>query len=167
MKPLFYSILLIALFPGCKKDHSTKIEIYLLSSFTSAVVQVGGVPALSISNAVLAGQPLVADKDISFYTASTSSFKLNKDIKGAIQSLSTSAGFAVTVNKEPVYYGVFHPGFLSSMTIGVATIDPILFYNRELFMHFIRIDGNTELTLLDRRNDTRLLNALRASGRLR
>jgi len=157
----------MALFMGCKKDHSSTIEIYLLDSFTKSMVQVSGIPVQSISNAVPEDQPLVADKDILTYNRSSATFTLKKDIRPAIANYSTNTGFAVMVNKEPVYYGVFHPGFLSSLTIGIATIDPVLSYNKELPMRFVFIDGITELLLLDKRNDSRLINALRASGRLR
>ncbi len=66
-----------------------------------------------------------------------------------------------------MYYGRVHPAYLSSMTLGLATIDPILNDDYELIMRYVNIDQMPILQQLDKRNDERLLRALRETGRLR
>lgn len=108
--------------------------------------------------------PLVADQDIAFYIQSEATFKLKKNIKSLIQNYGADKAFAVTVDNQPVYYGKFHPGYLSSLVFGLAIIDPLLLRNNELAIGFVTTAGPNAL---DKRNDVRLLSALKSSGRLR
>ena len=55
----------------------------------------------------------------------------------------------------------------SSMTVGVATIDLIFNRNNELQIQFMHIEGNTDLQKLDKRNDGRIINALKVGGKIR
>lgn len=167
MKRLFYCCVLLLLFSGCKKKSTDKIEIYMLQSFVVRTEPATSPPTITITNAVLSTTPLVADNEIEFYTKSTTTFKLKTDIKPIIQNYSTDKGFAVVVNGQPVYYGQFHPAYLSSISFGIATIDPTLFSNNELKIDFPTITGNATLQQYDKRNDPLLINALSASGRLR
>lgn len=163
---LFYCLTLILLV-GCKKDHSSRIDIYLLKSFTSTVDQSTTPATVSITNAVLNDTPLVGDQDIQFYTKATTTFKLRKDIQTTIQSYGPNKAFAVTVDNHLVYYGKFHPLYLSSITFGMATIAPFLFNNNELKIDFATIEGNSFLQQLDKRNGSRIINTLKATNRLR
>ena len=139
----------------------------MLKSFTAIIDRTTNPATVSISNAVLADTPFVADTDIEFYTKSTTTFKLKKDIKSIIKNYGVDKAFAVTVNNQAVFFGVFYPAYLSSIAFGVATIDPIIFHDNELKIQFATIDGNSYLLQLDKRNDSRITNSLKASGRLR
>lgn len=175
MRPVFLYCLVAILLLSCNKkedenNNGSKVDIYVLKSFSENVGMTGGVATISISNAVLADAPLVSDQDIESYTRSTTTFKLKKDIKSTIENYSKDKAFAVTVNNQPVYFGKFHPLYLSSITLGVATLDPILYSlhtSNELQIDFPTITGNASLQQLDKRNDSRVLDALRVSGRLR
>ena len=161
-----FIIVLATLFLGCTKEPGTRVAIYELKSFSKQTT-VGTNPAsIVITDAILADEPFVSDEDILFYTRSTTTFTLNKDINPIIRNYNGDKGFAVTVDGAPVYYGVFHPLILSSLTIGVATIDPLL-SRKELPIYFVLINGNDQLRLADKRNDSRILAAMQASGRLR
>src|SRR5688572_21839900 len=121
-------ILLVGII-GCNKDHDqskNKVEIYLLESF-STVDNATTPEAIAITDAKLEKKPLVANNDIEYYEQAQYLFKLKKNTKPLIKDFSKDRGFAVTVNDETVYYGLFHPTFLSSITFGVATIDPFAF----------------------------------------
>ena len=139
----------------------------MLTSFTANVDRTTNPATISIVNAVLADTPLVADNDIEFYTKLTTTFKLKKDIKSIIQNYGADKTFAVTVNKQPLYFGIFHPAYLSSIAFGVASIDPILFIDNELKIQFATIEGNNYLLQPDKRNDSQITNTLRATGRVR
>lgn len=158
------------MFAGCKKEQhgsASRIDIYLLKSFTTTVDQ-STIPAIvSITNAVLEYKPLVADQDIQLYTKSTTTFTLRKDMRAIIQDYGTDKAFAVTVNNQPVYYGIFYPPYLSSLACGVATISPILPTKNELKIDFVLIEGNDFLQQLDKRNDSQIINALKETNRLR
>ncbi len=155
---------------GCSKDHdqsTDKVEIYLLESF-STVQNPASPYAITITDARLEKKPLVANGDIEYYEQAQYLFKLKKNIKPLIKDFSRERGFAVTVNDEAVYYGVFHPAFLSSLTFGLATIDPLaLTTESSVTIQYLNYDNNVQLAQLDKRNDARILNALSATGRLR
>lgn len=166
MKWTALSCLVIMLLMGCSKEHSTKVDIYLLKSFTAGV-DTTGTPGINvITNAVLDATPLVADKDIRFYTRESSTFTLRKDIQTTIKNYSRDKAFAVTVDGQVIYYGVFQPAYLSSVVIGLPTIRPMLYKNNELRIDFLNF-GGTFINPLDKRNDARILDAFKASGRLR
>jgi len=167
MQRIFSYCLAFVLFVSCKKEHASKVDIYMLKSFTVNVNQTTSPAALTISDAVLADTPLVADRDIEFYAKSTTTFKLRKDVKSVIMNYGADKAFVVTVDKHPVYFGKFHPAYLNSITFGVATIDPILYSNNELQIQFATVEGNPDLQQLDKRNDNLITNSLAASGRLR
>lgn len=167
MRHIFFYCLTLTVLWGCKKETNSKVEIYMLKSFTATIDRTTNLATVSILNAVLADTPFIADADIEFYTKSTTTFKLKKDIKSIIKNYGADKAFAVTVNNHAVYFGVFHPAYLSSIAFGVATIDPILFSDNELKIQFATIDGNSYLLQLDKRNDSRITNSLKASRRLR
>lgn len=166
MRRILMLFLSLAIFAGCKKEGGAKVEIYLLKSYT--VNSVPGNPYwVSITNAVLDITPFVRDADIKYYDQQSRVFKLRRDISPVIKDYGPDKAFAVTVNGQPVYYGHFHPAYMSSITVGVATIDPIFFFDNELRMNFVMIQQTPALLLLDKRNDPQILNAMRATGRLR
>ena len=164
-KFLIYPLVFI-LFVGCKKQNASKVDIYMLQSFTVNVDQTAS-PVPIFSNIVLADTPLVADEDIRFYTKSTTTFTLKKDLQSVIRNYSSDKAFAVTVNNQPVYFGIFHPMYLNSIPFGVAMIVPVLYRNNELKIQFATIVGNSNLSDLDKRNDKRITSSLLVSGRLR
>lgn len=173
MRYLLYSLLTISLFAACKKDkaaneNASKVDIYILKSFSLNVDQAANPSTLSISNAVLADTPLVADKDIKLYTQSSATFSLTKNVKTVIKDYGADKAFAITLNKQPIYFGIFHPSYLSSIAFGLATIDPTLYTTEnEITIQYATITGNSYLFQLDKRNDDRLINSLRVTGKLR
>lgn len=165
---IFIYFSLLILLAGCKKkDLGPRVDIYLLKSFTTSL-NTSTVPnTVVISDALLESAPLVADQDILAYTESTRTFTILKNIIPIIKDFGQDKGFAVTVDDQPIYYGRFHPSSLSSMTVGVATIDPLGASESELPIRFFLIGGNATLESLDKRNDIRILNTLRQTNRLK
>ncbi|HEX8279452.1 MAG TPA: hypothetical protein VF540_12185, partial [Segetibacter sp.] len=105
MRSIIYCCVALSLISGCKKESSSKVEIYILTSFTISIDQTPVTFTSSISNAVPDRSPLVADADIKYYTKATTTFKLNKDIKPLIKNFGPDKAFAVTVDGKPVYFG--------------------------------------------------------------
>lgn len=167
MKRLLTICLLAGLVAGCKKSNEDKVEIYLLTSFTRSVDISSSPSTIKITDARFSGSPLVADADIAGYSPIQYKFYLNKNVKPALKDFGSDKAFAVTINKQPVYFGEFRPSYLSSLVFGIAYIDPIMVTNKEMAIEFIKLDNAPHVQKLDKRNDSRLLDVLAESGRLR
>lgn len=167
MKNFIICCLLWSSFHGCQKERTSSVAIYLLDEFTLAPDSTTFPATLAISDYRLAPTPLVKDTDIRYYNKSTSTFFLKNTIHPLIRHYGPKQAFAVTVNQQPVYFGLFHPGYLSSKLFGLATIDPILAGDPVLAIEFSHIDGHSFLQQKDRRNDPLLINDLKAAGKLR
>ncbi|HRG24446.1 MAG TPA: hypothetical protein PLL23_08640 [Chitinophagaceae bacterium] len=166
MKGILFIIISFLLLPGCRKKGTGKVEIYLLQSYTTDN-DPSNPGLVSINNAVLQDTPFVRDDEISYYDQQARSFRIRTNIKQDVQPFGPDKAFAVTVNNAPIYYGRVHPAYLSSITFGIATIDPILTGTNDLPMRYAFMDQVPALQQLDKRNDPAILNALRATGRLR
>lgn len=166
MKRIFFLLLPVVLLAACKKEHGSRVDIYMLKTFTTGVDQSHSPYINTITNAVLESSPLVADADIVSYSKDSYTFTLRRDMKSIIQNYGPDKAFAVTVDNEVVYYGAFHPAYLSSLRFGLATIDPILYNNNQLRIDFINSTGMM-VHPLDKRNDDRIINTMKATGRLR
>lgn len=158
--------LLAGLFMGCKKEGEEKVEIYLLESFTRTV-NVSTTPAtIKITDASFSGAPLVADADIGGYSPTKHTFYLKKDVNPVVKNFGPDKAFAVTVNRQPVYYGEFRPLYLSSIVFGIPFVEPLM-TKREIAIGYMWLDNVPQVPNLDKRNDSRLVSALLKSGRLR
>lgn len=166
MKWLLFLLISLMTMPGCRKKGTGKVEIYLLQSYTT-YSDPSNPGLVSINNAILQDTPFVRDDEIRYYDQQARSFRIRTNIKQDVQTFGPDKAFAVTVNNTPIYYGRVHPAYLSSITIGIATIDPILTGTNDLPIRFAFIDQLAILQQLDKRNDPAILNALRATGRLK
>jgi hypothetical protein len=166
MKSFLNLVIFLMAMAGCRKNGAAKVEIYLLQSYTTET-NPANPNIISINNAVLQDTPFVRDDEIRYYDQGARTFWIRTNIKQDVQTFGPDKAFAVTVNNVPVYYGRVHPAYLSSMTIGIATIDPILTGTNDLQMRYVFIDQMPQLQQLDKRNDPQILNAFRATGRLR
>jgi hypothetical protein len=166
-----YCFLILLLISSCKKGGETnakRVEIYLLKSFSLSINQTTKPVTHTIANAILADTPFVRNNEIRYYDKATYTFSLDANVKERIKDYGPDKAFAVTVDGQPVYYGVFHPLYMSSLVYGLPYIDPVLLTtNNSLTIAYIKIDGDTTLQRLDRRNTKELLDAFKTSKRLR
>ena len=164
-----YCFLILFLISSCAKDKATnakRVDIYLLKSFSAAINQTTKPVTHTIANAILADTPFVSNHEIRYYNKATYTFRLDANVKERIKDYGPDKAFAVAVDGQPVYYGVFHPAYMSSLVYGLAYIDPIvLTTNNSLTLAYIG-DGSATLQNLDHRNSNELLDALKASKRL-
>ena len=167
MRNVILCCMAIFLLMSCKKEHTSNVEIYMLTSFSVDIDQTTYPATLTISDPILDEKPLVADRDIIYYEKSSTTFWLRNDIKPLIKDYGANKGFAITVDKKPVYFGIFYPLYLSSIPFGLATISPLISGSNDLQINFSMIDGSSDLQQLDKRNDPTLLNALKESNRLK
>lgn len=166
-----YYLLISFLISSCAKDKATnakRVDIYLLQSFSVSINQTTNPVTHTISNAILVDTPFVRNNEIRYYDKDTYTFRLDANVKERIKDYGPDKAFAVTVDGQPVYYGVFHPAYMSSLIVGLAYIDPIIVTtNNTLPIQYINTEGSATLQNLDRRNAKALLDALKASRRLR
>jgi hypothetical protein len=165
-----FLLIVVSIFSQCSKSSSAsgkKVDIYLLKSFTRTLDTSRQMGIILVEDPVLEDKPLVRNSDILFYERSTSTFKLLRNIQPILDTLDVFNAFAVTVDGEPVYFGTFHPMYLSSILYGSATINPNYMENNKLKIDFAYHDMFPFLMSLDKRNDPKILDAFRSSGRLR
>jgi len=166
MRLLSFLCLAVILLAGCRKEQGFRVDIYLLKSFNSGIDTTQRPVVNVITNAILDDTPLIANEDIRYYTRANCTFTLRKNIQAVIQNYGPDKAFVVTVNDQPVYYGKFHPMYMSSLIPGLATITPLFSNNNELRIDFVNL-GGTFVDPLDKRNDARIVNALKETRRLR
>lgn len=169
VKQVLLLSLLFWLFAGCRKQNASddKIEIYLLQTYTRSLDTALAPAVIRYNNVTLSAVPLVADRDITGYSAVNTTFHLRKNPAPAVRDFGPDKAFAVTVNKEIIYVGEFRPAWLSSVVFGIATITPTFISDKKMKIDFIQIDNRPDAKDLDRRNDKRILDALVKTGRLR
>lgn len=160
-------MLLVVLLAGCQKKGSGRIDILLVERYTLKTDTSVNPYIQTISDPVVSDIPLVANEDIRSYSSVHHRFQLSRDIRARLESFGPDKGFVVMADGQPVYYGSFHPAYMSSIRIGIATIDATKVIDNQLSIDFFLPDNAPAIAALDKRNDPRLLRALRESGRLR
>lgn len=167
---LISAMLLLLLCSRCSKvdsSDSSRVDIYLLKSFSRVLDTSRRIGLTTIGEPVLDDKPIVRNSQVLFYEQLSSSFKLSTDIKPILETLGPDQGFAITVDGRPVYFGIFHPAYLSSILYGSATINPSEIVNNKLKVDFAYMDNFPFLQSYDKRNDPKILQAFKKSGRLR
>ena len=151
---------------SCGVDNSKtneSVEIYLLKKYK----WVTGKCKIDASHSVLQDTPIIRNQDILEYSQREYQFKLTDSGLLRMSCFQLYTPFAVTVDKQVVYYGLFIPSIWSNscyhsiiMTNDIWSRDKIN----------IRLGYPGELPtekMLDERNNTRLLDRLKIQGKLR
>lgn len=151
MKRLFYLLsILLLIITSTIAQSPAKVEIYLIEK-----------------DGKLDNIPLLRDEDIASYNPATTTFHLRHNLNPIWSTLKKGQSFAVTINKKPVYIGFFESGFSSYRKYGITTIMlEIVGYNKTLIINHDTLDNDLKTKQSDKRNDPKLLKALKASGRL-
>lgn len=166
MKSILLVVFIAFIAAGCSRTNVHRVEIFTLKSFQYKF-DTTTVPArILVMNPVLADTPLVADAEIISYTRGLYTFTTRKDLSASIRSVNPQGALAVCVDGSPVYYVKVHHAYLSSLAFGIAFFDPLSYHDKKLRIDFVKFTG-TMPSDLDKRNDSRLMSALAASGRLK
>jgi hypothetical protein len=154
-----------AVFFSCKKNAvDGAVELYLLQYST----MVPGKCQTDSATAILAGKPVVYNYDIKEYKQATFMFTLTDSAFQKIKTLAVRTPFAITVNKQVIYYGIYSPPVYSSTcdhSIGINT-GTAAERKIQMVLGYPGIVSGT-IAIDDRRNNAVLLNALRSQGKLR
>ncbi len=157
---------------SCRKSDSNniagasgKVEIYLLDK----AVWVPGKCQVDASKSIIDAQPIIMDSDIVAYYSSENAFEVNAVAFQRIIGLSDKTAFAVTLNKEVIYYGIYKPIFSSSSCDHSITMSTLTFNINEFRLRMgLGYPGLLQgITVEDQRNQTNLLSALEKQGKLK
>jgi len=172
MKPIILTVVIFFILTGCDKNGDIKnnsnsgIEIYLLRDY-----QTEENSCKIIENTVkINHEPLIKYSDIISYNKNTCAFTVSDSIifyNDREYCPLLWKAFSVTVDKEVIYTGYFWTSF-SSLGCNWIIIDLLKYSWKnelivELFYPGYRI-GDT--IIMDKRNDSRILDVLRKDNKL-
>jgi hypothetical protein len=166
MKKLLKTTLLIAvvaLFFSCKKSNEQgDVEIYVLKSYQ----MVAGKCQIDGANASLNDNAIVANDDIVSYSKMDYSFTLTDTAIQKIKAFGPFVPFALTVNKQVIYYGIYKPAISSSSCDHSITMDVDWSSRNKIILKLGYPSLQPGVAIDDQRNNPTILNALSAQGKL-
>jgi hypothetical protein len=149
---------------GCKKDGSDgQVEMYVLKTYQLMVgrCQVDGAAS------TLEDKPFVFNDDIINYSKADYRFLLTNKAIQKIKAFGAFQPFAVTVNKQVIYYAIFKPSISSSSCDHSITMD-VDWANANGILLKLDYPGQLQGVVIDdQRNNATLLKALSAQGKLK
>ena len=107
---------------SCKKDDGTagnKVELYLLESYET----VAGKCEINASRSVLQSTAIVKNDDVIAYSRTNYQFKLSSAAIQKIKAFNDRTPFAVSVDKQVIYFGILKPFTSSSSCDNSITMD--------------------------------------------
>lgn len=165
MRPALYLLSCCFLLSSCIKmewGRQQPVEVYLLQTHMAVAGKCQVDPATS----VLQSTPLVANADIVRYAQKGFQLTLTPTGFEKIRSLPGRTPFAVTVDRQVVFFGYFMPSIMSSTCFESITMDlDASFANKVNFrLGYPWTDKNA---VADLRNHPALLEALAGQHKLR
>ena len=122
MRQLFFMLAIAATFISCKKDGvkpGNTVEIYLLK--TTQIIT--GKCKIDAAASVLQDTAVVKNEDILEYSQTSYQFRLTNIAMQKVRAFRDFTAFAVTVDKQVIYYGFFKPSISSSSCDQSITMD--------------------------------------------
>ena len=114
MRLLLFILTITAICLSCKKDKvqpGGKVEIYLLKSYQA----VTGKCQIDASTAVLQDTATVKNQDILEYFKANYQFALTDNPIQKLRALNDGTAFAVAVDKQVIYYGIYKPSYFCTI----------------------------------------------------
>jgi hypothetical protein len=165
MRAFVFIALLLLFCLSCKKaplPAGETVEIYLLK--TAKVVN--GKCQIDPVGSVLEDTAFVKNNNIIAYSAANFRFKLSDPSIQKINKFYDGTPFAVTVDKNIIYYGIFKPGFSSSTCDHSITMD-IYFSTNEIGLNLGYPGTSPNSVIDDQRNNALLIGTLKKQGKLK
>ena len=163
---LLYVLTMAAICIACKKDNTNTgetVEIYLLKTYQTITAKCQIDPSVS----VLQDTATIKNKDFLEYSKTDYQFKLTDAAIQKVKTFRDNMPFAVTVDKQVVYYGFFKPNISSSSCNNSITMDLDLTSGNKISLRLgypIQAQG---VTIDDQRNDPKLIATLNKQGKLK
>jgi len=167
MRYLLSLLTFLVITNSCNKNHidggGDIVEIYLLKT----VQFVANKCQVDASNSTIEVTPLVTNQDIVEYSKRNYEFKLTEEGIQKIKTLRDITPFAVTVDKQVIYYGFFKPGISSSSCLHSITMDLSWSPENKIMMKLGYPGQLQGVAIDDKRNDQMLLATLANQNKLR
>ena len=151
------------LFISCKKEDTASgnlVEIYLLKNYQMSTGK------CSVDAASLLDSAVVLNNDIIAYSVSEYKFTLNFAAIQKLKTLTDFTPFAVTVDKQVIYYGIFKPAFSSSSCGESVTMDIDWNAGNKITLNLGYPGTIQGITIDDQRNNPKLIATLKNQGKL-
>jgi hypothetical protein len=166
MRSITFTLILVAFFLSCKKDKTQAgktVEIYLLKTFKT----VAGKCQVDPSSSELKDIPTIKNDDILQYSQKDYQFKLTDDGFQKVQAFTDLTPFAVTVDKQVIYYGIFKQSISSSSCDNSIIMNSDLTTENKIDMRLGYPGLFQGVTIDDQRNNSKLMATLRNQGKLK
>lgn len=164
---LIFFFLTIAIFClSCEKDNvkgDGTVEVYLLK--TSQLVT--GKCQIDPLVSVLQDTAIIKNQDILEYSQSNYQFKLTDLAIQKVKTFRDFTAFAVTVDKQVIYYGFFKPSISSSSCVHSITMDLDWTIGNKINLKLGYPGQLQGVAIDDERNNAKLVATLRNQGKLK
>lgn len=166
MRSLLFILVLTACCLSCKKDKikaGGTVEIYLLKTYQT----VAGKCQIDTSASILQDTATIKNQDILEYSKTNYEFKLTATAIQKVRTFRDFTPFAVTVDKQVIYYGFFKPSFSSSSCDNSITMDVDWTTGNKIFLRLGYPVPLQSVTIDDQRNNPKLIATLKNQGKLK
>lgn len=166
MRPIFFFLTIVIFCISCKKENvkgGEGVEVYLLkrSQLFTGKCQID--PLLS----VLQDTAIIKNQDILEYSQSKYQFKLTDLAIQKVKTFQDFTAFAVTVDKQVIYYGFFKPSISSPSCDHSITMDLDWTSGNKINLRLGHPSLMQSVTIDDERNHSMLIATLRNQGKLK
>jgi hypothetical protein len=164
MKNLIALFLFVVLLLSCKKESGNGIEIYFLDDYKT----ITGSREIIPGSEKLAKNPYIYYDQINYYDSTEHILNLTSVKAEEINHNNWPMGgktFSLTIDKSIIYSGYFIPGY-SSVSCDWINIDPMNSDSKFRIGLPIPVAGYNH-TIIDPRNDERIINYLKKDNKLR
>ncbi|MEP6676758.1 MAG: hypothetical protein ABJA78_16480 [Ferruginibacter sp.] len=166
MRLLLFILAACTICLSCKKDNvkaGETVEIYLFKSFQT----VTGKCQIDASASLLQDTAAIKNQDILEYSQTNYQFKLTDSSIQKVKAFRDFTPFAVTVDKQVIYYGFFKPSISSSSCDNSITMDLDWTSGNKISLKLGYPEQPQSVTINDERNNEKLILTLKSQGKLR
>lgn len=166
MRTIVVVLIAAACFLSCKKDNTRPgktVEIYLLKNYQT----VTGKCQVDAATSQLQDTAMILNRDILEYSHTEYKFRLSDNGIQKVKTLRDWAAFAVTVDKQVIYYGFFKPSISSSSCDNSITMDIDWPATNKIVLRLGYPGLIQGVTIDDQRNNAKLLVTLKSQGKLK
>lgn len=162
---LFILLFVTGICFSCRKSSERAgevVEIYLLKTFQTVFPKCQVDASLSTIQDI----PVIKNQDILEYSKLLYQFKLTDAAIQKVKNFADKTPFAVTVDKQVIYYGFFKPGISSSSCDESITMDVDWTSGNKISLKLGYPAPLPEVFIEDKRNDEKLIRTLKKQGKL-
>ena len=166
MKKVCFFLFIACLLLSCNKENTgggKPVEFYLLDSFS----YVNGQCKVDPASAILKPVPFISNDDIIAYSKSAYTYRISAAAINRVKAFEGRIPFAVTVDKQVVYFAFFNEIILSSSCEHSISMD-LDWASQDKILLQLGYPGTAQgVSIDDQRNNSVLLAALSSQGKLK